>query len=220
MTLRIKPGSKLLMIGDSVTDAERARPVGEGLFGATGKGYVTLVDAQLSVAYPGHGIRVVNMGNSGNQVRHLLERWKNDVIAQKPDWLSIMIGINDVWRQFDIPRQPEQHVLPKEYEAGLEALVKQTKAKVGGLVLMTPFFIESNTTDAMRARMDEYGAIVKKVAKRHGAIAVDTQAAFNRVLEHMHSAAIAWDRIHPNHIGHQILARAFLDAVGFDANGK
>jgi lysophospholipase L1-like esterase len=61
---------------------------------------------------------------------------------------------------------------------------------------------------------------VKKVAKRHGAIAVDTQAAFNRVLEHMHSAAIAWDRIHPNHIGHQILARAFLDAVGFDANGK
>ena len=220
MTLRIKPGSKLLMIGDSVTDAERARPVGEGLFGATGKGYVTLVDAQLSVAYPGHGIRVVNMGNSGNQVRHLLERWKNDVIAQKPDWLSIMIGINDVWRQFDIPRQPEQHVLPKEYEAGLEALVKQTKAKVGGLVLMTPFFIESNTADAMRARMDEYGAIVKKVAKRHGAIAVDTQAAFNRVLEHMHSAAIAWDRIHPNHIGHQILARAFLDAVGFDANGK
>ena len=220
MTLRIKPGSKLLMIGDSVTDAERARPVGEGLFGATGKGYVTLVDAQLSVAYPGHGIRVVNMGSSGNQVRHLLERWKNDVIAQKPDWLSIMIGINDVWRQFDIPRQPEQHVLPKEYEAGLESLVKQTKAKVEGLVLMTPFFIESNTADAMRARMDEYGAIVKKVAKRHGAIAVDTQAAFNRVLEHMHSAAIAWDRIHPNHIGHQILARAFLDAVGFDANGK
>jgi lysophospholipase L1-like esterase len=84
---------------------------------------------------------------------------------------------------------------------------------------MTPFYIESNPGDAMRARMDEYGAIVKKVAKKHKAHCVDTQAAFNRALEHMHSAAISWDRIHPNHIGHAILARAFLDAIGFEWGG-
>jgi hypothetical protein len=30
----IQPNSKLVMIGDSVTDCERARPVGEGLFEA------------------------------------------------------------------------------------------------------------------------------------------------------------------------------------------
>ena len=220
MPLLIKPHHKLLMIGDSVTDCERARPTGEGLFGATGKGYVTMVDAQLSSVYPAHGIRVINMGLSGNTVRNLKERWKTDVLAHNPDWVSIMIGINDVWRQFDIPRQEESHVLPAEYTDGLESLIKTTKPKVSGLVLMTPFYIEPNPADAMRARMDEYGAIVKKLARKHGAIAVDTQAAFNRHLEHVHSSAIAWDRVHPNQIGHQILARSFLDAVAFDWNGR
>lgn len=215
----IKPRSKLLFIGDSVTDCDRARPVGEGLFGATGKGYVTQVDGLLSAAYPGHGIRVVNMGSSGHQAPNLVDRWQTDVIAQKPDWVVVMIGINDVWRQFDLPRQHEQHVLPKAYEAGLERMAKLTRPTVTGMVFMTPFYIEPNPADAMRARMDEYGAIVKKVAKKHGARCVDTQAAFNRALEHMHSAAIAWDRIHPNHIGHAILARAFLDAVGFEWGG-
>ena len=217
--LLLKPHSKLLFIGDSVTDCERSRPVGEGLFGATGKGYVTQVDGLLSAAYPAHGIRVVNMGTSGHQVPHLVDRWQTDVIDQKPDWVVVMIGINDVWRQFDLPRQPEQHVLPKAYEAGLERMAKATKPTVAGMVFMTPFYIEPNPADAMRARMDVYGAIVKKVAKKHGAHCVDTQAAFNRTLEHMHSAAIAWDRIHPNHIGHTILARAFLDAVGFEWGG-
>ncbi len=214
--MRIQPHSKLLMIGDSVTDCGRARPVGEGLGNALGNGYVALIDGLLASTYPAHAIRVVNMGTSGEQVRNLLARWQTDVLAQKPDWVSIMIGINDVWRQFDMPRQPEHHVLPAEYEAGLDKLARLTRPKVKGLILMTPFFIEINTADAMRARMDEYGAIVKKIGRRHKVPVVDTQAAFNRVLQEMPSAAIAWDRVHPNHIGHQVLARAFLEAVGFE----
>ena len=220
MALKLKPAQKLVMIGDSVTDCERSRPVGEGLFGATGKGYVALVDGLLASAYPAHGIRVVNMGCSGHQAPDLVKRWQTDVLDLKPDWVSVMIGINDVWRQFDIPRQTETHVLPKAYAAALERMATTTKRSVSGLVLMTPFYIESNPADAMRARMDEYGAIVKQVARKHGALFVDTQAAFNRVLEHTHSAAIAWDRVHPNHIGHQVLARAFLDAVGFEWAGR
>ena len=216
MSLVIKPGQKLLMIGDSVTDCERARPIGEGLFGAVGKGYVQLVDSLLSTSYPAHHIRVVNVGSSGNTVLDLKARWQADVIAQKPDWVSIMIGINDVWRQFDLPRQAEIHVLPKVYAATLDQLVRQTKPKVAGLVLMTPFYIEPNPADAMRERMDEYGELVRQVATKHKVPFVDTQASFNRLLEHTHSAAIAWDRVHPNHVGHQALARAFLESVGFE----
>src|SRR3954452_17883523 len=100
MPLRIQPNSKLLMIGDSITDCERARPVGEGLFAALGKGYVSLVDALLGATYPEREIRVVNMGSSGNTVRDLKSRWRTDVLDLRPDWLSMMIGINDVWRQF------------------------------------------------------------------------------------------------------------------------
>ncbi|WP_420819017.1 hypothetical protein [Paenibacillus nanensis] len=33
----LEPKSKLVMIDDSGTDCERARPYGEGLFGALGK---------------------------------------------------------------------------------------------------------------------------------------------------------------------------------------
>jgi lysophospholipase L1-like esterase len=103
----IQPNSKLVMIGDSITDCGRARPVGEGLFEALGKGYVSLVDASLQAKEARQRIRVVNMGTSGNTVRDLKARWQSDVFDLNPDWLSIMIGINDVWRQFDSPLQAE-----------------------------------------------------------------------------------------------------------------
>jgi|UniRef100_UPI004049D0D6 lysophospholipase L1-like esterase len=211
--MKIAPHSKLLLIGDSITDCERARPIGEGLFGAVGKSYVQLLEGLLYAKFPAHAVRVVNMGTSGNTVLDLKARWKTDVLDLKPDWLSIMIGVNDVWRQFDLPRQKEIHVLPKVYERTLQELVHQTRPKLKGLIMLAPFYIEPNKSDAMRARMDEYGAIVKKVAAKNKAIFIDTQAAFDEVLPHMHANAIAWDRVHPNIIGHTIIARAILNAI-------
>lgn len=211
--MKIANGSKLVFIGDSVTDVGRAQPVGEGLFEALGKGYPNVVAGYFGAFYPGANIRVVNMGTSGNNVRDLKARWQRDVFDLKPDWLSIMIGINDVWRQFDCPLQPETHVLPDEYEQTLDELVRTTLPTVKGLVLMTPYYIEPNPADAMRARMDDYGAIVKRIAAKYGTLLIDTQAAFNCVLAHMHSANMAWDRVHPNIIGHTVLARAFLAAI-------
>lgn len=212
--MKLAPHSKLLFIGDSITDCERARPVGEGLFGAVGKGYVALVEGLLGAIHPAHAIRVVNMGTSGNTVVDLQARWDTDVVAQRPDWLVIMIGVNDVWRQFDLPRQREIHVSPETYAKTLDALVARSRTAVKGLVLMTPFYIEPNRADAMRKKMDDYGAIVRETAARHGVLFVDTQAAFDGVLQHMHANAIAWDRVHPNVIGHAIIARAFLNAIG------
>lgn len=208
------------MIGDSITDCGRAQPVGEGLFGALGNGYVSMVEALLLSTYPELGIRVVNMGTSGNTVRDLANRWQSDVIDQKPDWLTIMIGTNDVWRQFDCPFQKELHVSPEEYRATLSRLVGQAKPMVKGLVLATPFYLEPNQTDQMRHRMDEYGAVVQDLAVKHGCIFVDMQAAFETVLSHYHSATFAWDRVHPTQAGHAVLAKAFLEAFGFNFHGK
>lgn len=217
--MQLQKGQKLLFIGDSITDCERARPAGEGLFGALGKGYVSLVDALLQAVYPELGIRVVNVGNSGNNVVDLSRRWQEDVIDRKPDWLSIMIGTNDVWRQYDSPFITESHVYKDEYEATLRKLVAETKPLLkGGLVLMTPFYLESNEKDAMRSTMDEYGAIVRRVAEDNGCLFVDTQAAFNEVLKELYSATLAWDRVHPSQAGHAVLARAFLNKVGFQWN--
>jgi lysophospholipase L1-like esterase len=213
--MKIAPRSKLLFIGDSITDCNRTKPVGEGLFGALGTGYVSLVDATFGAVCPERRIRIVNMGTSGNTVRDLKARWETDVLAQNPDWLSIMIGINDVWRQFDLPLKIETHVSPKEYAATLAELVAQTAPTLKGLVLMTPYYIEPNRKDAMRARMDEYGAIVKALGRRQAAICVDTQAAFDKVLRTTYPATLAWDRVHPTPTGHMVLARAFLAGIGF-----
>jgi len=46
----VQPNSKLLMMGASITDSERVRPVGEGHPGSLGKGYVSFVDAYGAAA--------------------------------------------------------------------------------------------------------------------------------------------------------------------------
>lgn len=211
----ISGGSKLVMIGDSITDCDRAHPVGEGRESALGTGYVSLVDALLKTAVPPANIRVINMGIGGNTVRDLQRRWQTDVLDLQPDWLSIMIGINDVWRQFDSPLQREGHVSLAEYGRTLTQLVAATRPQLQGLVLMTPYFIEPNQNDPMRAMMDQYGQVVREIASAHDAILVDTQAAFDRVLASVHPMSLAWDRVHPNLTGHMILARAFLECVNF-----
>ncbi|KIL39491.1 GDSL family lipase [Gordoniibacillus kamchatkensis] len=218
--MKLEKGAKLVMIGDSITDCGRKKPIGEGRGGDLGTGYVAIADAMLQAVYPQLGIRVVNMGLGGNTVLDLKARWETDVLELKPDWLSIMIGINDVWRQFDTPFQTETHVGLDLYEQTLRELVQRTKPQLKGLVLMTPFYIEPNSRDAMRARMDEYGAVVKRIAAEEGAVFVDTQTAFGPVLQHLYPAALCWDRVHPSMTGHMTLAKAFLDAIGFSWNGS
>ncbi len=213
--VRLQKGSKLVMIGDSITDCGRNRPVAEGLFDPLGRGYVCFVNALLGTVYPDHRLRVVNVGCSGDTVRSLKARWQTDVFDLKPDWVSVMIGINDVWRQFDLPLQTECHVPIDEYESTLRHLIESTLPGVKGLILVTPYFIEPNRQDPMRAAMDRYGAVVKKLAAQHKAVLVDTQAALDKTLETCHPTMLSWDRIHPNQVGHMILAKAFVDALGF-----
>ncbi len=210
----LAPDRKIVFVGDSITDCGRTRPVGEGLFNALGNGYVSFIEAFLGATKPELKLRVVNMGCGGNTVRDLEARWKTDVLDLKPQYVSCMIGINDVWRQFDSPLQKEIHVGPEEYRDTLSRLIAQTTPHVENVLVASPFYIEPNKHDAMRARMDEYGAYAREVAIEHGAIWVDVQAAFDAVLKHVHPNSLAWDRVHPNGTGHAIITRAFLKAVG------
>lgn len=203
-------GDTLLMNGDSVTDCGRARPYGEGLPGALGDGYVNLTNAYLGALHPETPVRVVNMGVSGNTSRDLLARWQADTLDLKPDWVTFMIGINDIWRQFDMPMIQKEHVYEDEYAANVERILDMTLPHVKGLVVMTPFFSEPRTDDAMRALCDRYAARAAQIARRSGALVCDTQAAMDKVLAHTPSAYIGWDRVHPSTVGHMVLARAVL----------
>jgi lysophospholipase L1-like esterase len=212
----IQPNSKLLMIGDSITDCERARPVGEGSVDALGKGYVSLVDGLLTASYPSSAIRLVNMGVSGNTVRDLHARWHTDVLELEPEWLSICIGINDVWQHFHSPKQTECHVSLDEYAQTLDELLQITRPYLNGLILITPYFIEPNRSEPMRNMMDQYGIVVRQLAERYQAVFVDAQAAFDAALKDLHPMVLAKDRVHPTQAGHMILARAFLKAIEYE----
>ncbi len=202
---------KLLFIGDSITDCGRDRAFnGDDL----GDGYVRQVDALLRGHYPQLNVKVLNTGISGNRVDDLETRWDTDVKALKPDYLSIMIGINDVWRHYDNPHMDQIDV--ETYAAKLEGLIQKTLPMVKGLVVMSPFFLEINKSDAMRVQMDAYGAAAQAVAERNGLPFVDVQAAFDAWLAHNPTQQLCGDRVHPNHVGHNIIASAFLNAVGFE----
>lgn len=208
----------LVFAGDSVTDMGSQTPVGEGLFEnlGTGKSYVRQIESLLAAVYPEREIRVINAGISGNTSRDLLARWERDVLSCRPDWVSICIGINDVWRQFDCPAQKNWHVLPAEYADNVEKMILSVKGKVKGIVLMTPYYMEPNRQDAMRARMEEYASLLRGLAEKHGCLFVDVQGALDAYLRYRHSSYLAWDRIHPNYVGAMLIARTFLSHFDFD----
>lgn len=211
----LEKNTKFLLFGDSVTDMGR-KEAGEGLFEAIGVGYPADIQSFLAVGYPDYNIRVINKGVSGNTTRDLVKRYEADVAAYRPENLLILIGINDVWRQFDTPLMTEEACTPEEYEANLEFIINSSKEFVKNLILVTPYYMEPNKEDRMRKRMDEYGAIVKKLAEKHGAIFVDMQEAWDRLFKYYHSSYIAWDRIHPNAQGAMHMARTILDKLEYD----
>ena len=147
-----------------------------------------------------------------------LERYKRDVLDLHPQWVSICIGINDVWRQFDSPAIPDEAVSPEEYERNLRSMIESAAAVAKGVILATPYYMEPNRTDFMRARMQEYVDICAKLAKEYKCIFVDFQSMYDRYFAYKHSSLIAWDRVHPNQIGATLMAKEWLAACGFDYN--
>ena len=204
-----EPNQKIVFAGDSITDAGR-REVNP----PWGLGYVNQVRDLVLARYPQLRLRFVNRGVSGDTTRHLLARWRSDVLAERPDWLVLMIGINDVWRAFDLL---DNAVSLPQYRDNLGKLLAAAQTHTAaGLILIAPYMIEPDRTRPMRAAMDRYGAAMKEIAADFGAVVVDTQAAFDRALELTPVEHWSADQIHPNSPGHAIIALAFLRAVGFE----
>ena len=201
---------RIVFVGDSITDCGR-----RDVAAPYGNGYVSMVRNLLNARYPELNLVVVNRGSSGNTVRDLAQRWEKDAIAERPDWLSIKIGINDVWRFF--ANRPQEGVPLPEYEATLRRLIERTRAVTGArLILMQPYLIEPDRTDPMRAEMDRYGAIVSALAREYESVLVRTQDAWDAALAHTSPTVWAEDRIHPTAPGHAVIALAFLRSIGFE----
>ena len=80
MSIQLTAKSKLLFIGDSITDCGRGADP-EGL----GQGYVRLIRDLLRSKDPATAPIVINTGISGHKVTDLAARWDRDVFAHSPD---------------------------------------------------------------------------------------------------------------------------------------
>ncbi len=212
----LKNNDRIVFAGDSVTDAGCAKPHGEGLGTALGNGYVNIIDNMLAAFYPDMSFRVTNSGVGGNTSRDLLERYDRDVVDLKPDWVSILIGVNDVWRQFDLPAFPDKQVLPDEYKANLTEMVERINGRVKGIFIISPFLIEASREDSMRKRVDEYAAIAREVSEKYNCRYIDLQTVFENYCKIKHSSYLSWDRVHPNKIGATLMAKEILKNLEFD----
>ena len=202
---------KILFIGDSVTDCNRARPVGERR--NLGDGYVSLVSSYFELEHYQKAYRVINMGISGNTVRDLHDRWTEDVLSRKPEVLTIMVGINDVWRQYDELFQTDEHVFIDEYKKKLGEIIDLSKDQGTRIILMSPFLIEQNKEDKMKKHLLEYIEVARTIAKEKNIEFIELQKVFEEYLikNDAYSMTLSADRVHPNLTGHMIIAKAWLN---------
>lgn len=210
--MKLNKGETVLFIGDSITDCNRGRH--DNIYAWAplhhGTSYVSDIEAEIMISYTDLQIKILNRGISDNCIRDLKERWQTDVLDWKPDWVFCFIGINDVWKQFQYPNVADKWVQPGEYERTYRELIEITKPAVRQMVLVTPYYLETNLKDPLRVRMEEYADIVRRLAQEYELPVVDLQPQWDKLLEKMYNHQLAYDRVHPNHTGHVYMAKQFL----------
>lgn len=209
----------ILFQGDSITDVGRKyRITAPNKPRALGNGYVKLIVNELlkrapQNSSPQNSLACYNRGISGNRVVDLYARWKVDGVNLQPDLISILIGVNDTWHEFN----SQNGVEVDRYETIYRLLLDYTKEQLPDvrLVLCEPFVLPCGVvTDAWTREMDQRRAIVQDLAAQYGALFVPFQQMFTNALENTPPHHLAEDGVHPTASGHQLMADLWLEVVG------
>ena len=198
--------------GDSITDCERNR---ENDF-YQGSGYMRLVSAELGATYPGQ-YRCFNRGISGSRIVDMWGRIRMHMIHLKPDYLSILIGVNDVWHEYTKQNGVDAEKFEHLYDlivAELQEELPQTQ-----LILMEPFLLPGSKTenteeypdryDYMRSEVELRAQSAARIAEKHNLPFVQLQKLFD---EKNAQAPNCWtmDGVHPTAFGHELIKRQWL----------
>ncbi len=210
----IGAGSVVLFQGDSITDAGRNRRRKDNANDARamGYGYPLLAGAHLLAQYCAADLKVYNRGISGNKVFQLADRWDKDCIALKPDVVSILIGVNDIWHKLNGQYDGTIEVYQKDYHA----LIERTLRELPGvkLVICEPFVLRCGAVnDKWFPDFDGYRAAAKQVATDFGTVFVPFQSMFDEAVKTTAPNYWAGDGVHPTMAGASLMAQAWLDAV-------
>ena len=204
----------ILFQGDSITDSQRNRE-NDGYAGA---GYATMVSGALGAAEP-YQYTFYNRGISGNRVVDLYARIRADMINLKPDYISILIGINDVWHE----RVAGNGVAAPKFEMVYNLLVEELKQELPGvkIMLLEPFVLPGAATKNCEEFPDRWDYFAKetalraeatrRVAEKQGVLFVPLQEMFDKANADAPTDDY-WlaDGVHPTPAGHELIKREWL----------
>ena len=203
MPIALRDKQTILFIGDSITDCGRrggATPYGDG--------YVKFFRDLLILREPHRRVAIINKGISGDNAVGLKNRWNDDVLYHRPDWLSVKIGINDCHRFLAGVQEHGPDEFRKDYDLVLSQTREETKAQI---LLIDPFYISTDRT-GLGARtqvlklLPEYISTVHDMAKKHKARLVRTHDLFQKHLESTAPDFFCPEPVHPFRSGHLFIA--------------
>ncbi|MBQ4192887.1 MAG: SGNH/GDSL hydrolase family protein [Clostridia bacterium] len=201
---------KILFLGDSITDV--GRNTNNGSLISIGQGYPLLVDACLSVKYPGE-YTFENLGISGNRIVDVYARIKADCWNRKPDLVSILIGVNDVWHEFGGHNGVEADRFYNVYKM-LVTDTKRALPESRKMILMEPFVLKASATEgaweAFRSETEKRAEAVRRIAGETGQIFLPLQAMFDEAAQKMPASYWLGDGVHPTPAGHGLIADAWV----------
>jgi lysophospholipase L1-like esterase len=204
----------ILFQGDSITDAVRRREeTGFNNSAGLGGGYAMLAAAPLLEEYSELNLKIYNKGISGNKVFQLAERWDKDCIEIKPDILSILIGVNDIWHKLNGEYNGTVEVYKKDYIALLEkTLTALPKVK---LIICEPFAVKGvkAVDEKWYPEFYDYQKAAKDIALKFDAVFIPFQKIYDEAQELAPGEYWTGDGVHPTLAGAQLMAQAWLMAV-------
>ena len=201
---------RVMFTGDSITDCQRARPVGDGA-GTLGNSYVGTLFCMTWAENPECRARFMNSATSGDTSRQLLARFDDEVLAYNPDYLFIMIGVNDAWRIAELPVNTEVHISSGETAANMEKMILKAREKGAEPIILSAFFMDLDKNEFMRYHVDEINALYKKLAEKYSVGYIDIQSAIDGWISKASSYILSSDRVHPKAIGVSLIARTIFE---------
>jgi acyl-CoA thioesterase-1 len=209
MALTISEKTKLLFIGDSITDCGwRKDPE------ALGSGYVRNIRDYLAARDPNTSPSIINRGISGNKIPDLQNRWQRDVVDSKPDIVSIFIGINDVWHSL-VPDRIGCDI--DAYTAGYRDILTRTRQALPDtkIVLCEPSVLWLDQPPGANEKLRPYIRAVNDLGKEFQLTSiVGLHAAFNSARAARPDIPWTTDGVHPASAGHMLIAMTWLAANG------
>jgi lysophospholipase L1-like esterase len=204
----------ILFQGDSITDSGRNKEDNSyNNARVLGSGYPMLTGAALMEKYASLNLKIYNKGISGNKVYQLAERWDKDCLEIKPDVLSILIGVNDIWHKLNGQYNGTVEIYRNDYIA----LLERTKKALPGvrLIICEPFAVRGvkAVDDKWYPEFYDYQKAAREIATQFGATFIPYQKIYDEAQKQAPGAYWTGDGVHPTLAGAQLMAQAWLAAI-------